>query len=74
MPRSTILVIDDEPNILKTVKTSLELEDYSVEVAGNGALGLQKLAECEIDLVMLDVMSTSVLRVPSGTFSQPSGQ
>ncbi len=35
MPRSTILVIDDEPNILKTVKTSLEVDDYAVEVAGN---------------------------------------
>ena len=56
MPRSTILVIDDEPNILKTVKTSLEVDDYAVEVAGNGALGLQKLAEREIDMVLLDVM------------------
>jgi DNA-binding response OmpR family regulator len=43
MPRSTILVIDDEPNILKTVKMSLEIEGYAVEVASNGALGLQKL-------------------------------
>jgi len=56
MPRSTILVIDDEPNILTTVRRALEIEGYGVEVAGNGALGLGKLAETDIDLVLLDVM------------------
>jgi DNA-binding NtrC family response regulator len=56
MARSTILVIDDEPNILTTVRRSLELEGYQVEVAGSGAAGLAKLAEHDIDLVLLDVM------------------
>src|SRR5262245_59674730 len=56
MARSTLLVIDDEPNILTTVRRSLEIEGYAVEVAGNGTLGLAKLAEGDIDLVLLDVM------------------
>lgn len=56
MPRSTILVIDDEPNILTTVRRSLEIEGFHVEVAANGALGLSKVAEHDIDLVLLDVM------------------
>ncbi len=56
MARSTILVIDDEPNILTTVRRSLEIEGFKVEVAGNGALGLGKLADNDIDLVLLDVM------------------
>jgi DNA-binding NtrC family response regulator len=56
VPRATILVIDDEPNILKTVRTNLELEGYHVEVAGNAGLGLARVAESEIDLVLLDVM------------------
>jgi DNA-binding NtrC family response regulator len=56
MARSTILVIDDEPNILTTVRRSLEIEGFKVEVAGNGALGLGKLADGDIDLVLLDVM------------------
>ena len=56
MPRSTLLVIDDEPNILTTVRRSLEIEGYEVEVAGNGATGLAKLADNDIDLVLLDVM------------------
>ena len=56
MPRSTILVIDDEPNILTTVRRSLEIEGFAVEVAGSGGLGLAKMNEHEIDLVLLDVM------------------
>jgi DNA-binding NtrC family response regulator len=56
MARSTILVIDDEPNILTTVRRSLELEGYQVEVAGGGAAGLARLSEHDIDLVLLDVM------------------
>ncbi len=56
MARSTILVIDDEPNILTTVRRSLELEGYAVEVAGGGAAGLAKLVEHDIDLILLDVM------------------
>jgi len=58
--RSTILVIDDEPNILTTVRRSLELEGYAVEVAGGGAAGLAKLVEHDIDLVLLDVMMPEV--------------
>src|ERR1043165_6255721 len=56
MVRSTLLVIDDEPNILTTVRRSLELEGYAVEVAANGASGLAKIADNDIDLVLLDVM------------------
>ncbi|MBA3452606.1 MAG: sigma-54-dependent Fis family transcriptional regulator [Deltaproteobacteria bacterium] len=56
MARSTILVIDDEPNILTTVRRALEIEGFHVEVAGNAALGLAKLAEADIDLILLDVM------------------
>jgi DNA-binding NtrC family response regulator len=56
MARSTLLVIDDEPNILTTVRRSLELEGYVVEVAPSAASGLAKLADNDIDLVLLDVM------------------
>ena len=56
MARSTLLVIDDEPNILTTVRRALEIEGYQVEVASTGKLGLAKLAELDIDLVLLDVM------------------
>jgi len=56
MPRSTLLVIDDEPNILSSLRRALELEGYGVEVAGSGAIGLAKLDERDVDMVLLDVM------------------
>jgi DNA-binding NtrC family response regulator len=56
MPKASLLVIDDEPNIVRTVRTALDLEGYAVEVAGSGAVGLDKLAEHDVDLVLLDVM------------------
>ena len=56
MPRSTLLVIDDEPNILSSLRRALELEGYGVEVAGSGAIGLSKLEERDVDMVLLDVM------------------
>ncbi|MCA9676305.1 MAG: sigma-54-dependent Fis family transcriptional regulator [Kofleriaceae bacterium] len=56
MPRASLLVVDDEPNILSTVRRALELEGFAVEVASSGAQGLARLDEHEIDLVLLDVM------------------
>jgi DNA-binding NtrC family response regulator len=56
MPRFRLLVIDDEPNILTSLRRALELEGYSVDVAGSGPVGLDKLRDHEIDLVLLDVV------------------
>ena len=36
MPRSTLLVIDDEPNILTTVRRSLEIEGFVIRRATVG--------------------------------------
>jgi DNA-binding NtrC family response regulator len=60
MPRTPLLVIDDEPNILITLRRALELEGYEVDVAGSGRLGLQKLADRDFDLVMLDVQMPEI--------------
>ena len=37
MARGQVLVVDDEPSILSTLKKALSLEGYSVEVAGGVA-------------------------------------
>jgi len=55
MPRSTLLIIDDEPNILSTLRRALELEGYGVEVASSGKAGLAAL-DRDIDMVLLDVV------------------
>ncbi|HTM20426.1 MAG TPA: sigma-54 dependent transcriptional regulator [Kofleriaceae bacterium] len=56
MPRSTVLIIDDEPNILSTLRRALELEGHGVEVASSGRAGLAALADRDIDMVLLDVV------------------
>jgi DNA-binding NtrC family response regulator len=55
MPRSTLLVVDDEPNILSTIRRALEIEGFEVEVAGGARIAFEKLADKEVDLVLLDV-------------------
>ena len=53
---STILIVDDEPNIIELTKLYLEQESYRVEGASNGALALSKLDALCPDLVVLDLM------------------
>jgi len=50
-----LLIVDDEPNILSTLRRALELEGYVVEVAGGGRLALEKLKAAPFDAVLLDV-------------------
>ena len=51
-----ILIIDDEEDIRDILKYNLEKEGFSVEVAGNGEEGLNKMKLVSPDLVILDVM------------------
>jgi DNA-binding NtrC family response regulator len=55
MPRAQILVVDDEPAILATLKKVLSLEGYAVDVAGGVGVAESKLAKQSYDVVMLDV-------------------
>ncbi len=50
-----VLIIDDEENILTTLRGVLEDEGFTVESAKNGALGLQKLKRFNPDAVLLDI-------------------
>ena len=53
---TTILVIDDEPNIVELARLYLEQEGYRVEEAGNGNDGLSKLSTTKPALIVLDLM------------------
>ena len=55
MPK-TILVVDDEPSIIKGLRYSLEQEGYRVEEALDGEEALTKILSKNYDLVLLDVM------------------
>ena len=50
-----ILVIDDERAIRNTLKEILEFEGYSVEVAENGKVGLEKAVAGKYDLIYTDI-------------------
>ena len=51
-----ILVIDDEPAIVKVVKSRLEANKYQVISASDGEEGLTKIVSEKPDLVILDLM------------------
>ena len=53
---ATVLLVDDEPDILLMLKMSFEDEGHQVETAANGELALQRLAQGGIDAVVLDMM------------------
>lgn len=50
-----ILVVDDDPQMLRAVSNALEARSYSVVKAGNGESALAIVAEQEIDLMLLDL-------------------
>jgi two-component system response regulator AtoC len=52
-----ILLVDDEPGMLRYIKTLLEVDDYKVETATTGEEALQHLEKgLQPDLVLLDVL------------------
>jgi two-component system nitrogen regulation response regulator NtrX len=53
---SSVLIIDDEPNIRRMVGALLTSEGYEVRDAAEGALGLARVAESCPDAVLLDLM------------------
>jgi two-component system, NtrC family, nitrogen regulation response regulator NtrX len=55
MPRGSVLVVDDEPSILNTLKKALSLEGYSVDVAGGIVLAEERLSKKSYDVLLLDV-------------------
>lgn len=51
-----VLIVDDEPNIVLSLKFLISQEGYEVRTATNGEEALRALAERVPDLILLDVM------------------
>ena len=51
-----VLVVDDEPNIVLSIKFLMKQKGYEVRTASNGEEALQALNEKVPDLILLDVM------------------
>jgi len=59
--RPTILVVDDDPDIVESLTLVLESESYQVEAAADAQEALEKVEAVHPDLILLDVM------MPDGT-------
>ena len=51
-----ILIVEDERDTRDSLKTILELNDFIVDTAENGQIGLEKAEEKKPDLILCDVM------------------
>ncbi len=54
--RPSVLVVDDEPNIVVSLEFLMKQAGYDVRVARNGDEALKAVAERAPDLILLDVM------------------
>jgi len=52
----SILIVDDEPDSLETLRLLLTDEGFDVRVAANGTEALQRVAERAPDLLIVDIM------------------
>ncbi len=59
MPKK-ILVVDDEPRVVKLLKARLEKNGYSVIVAKEGQEALDKTYQEDPDLIILDIMLPNI--------------
>jgi two-component system nitrogen regulation response regulator NtrX len=53
---SSVLIVDDEPNIRRMVGALLTSEGYEVRDAADGSAALARTAESAPDVVLLDLM------------------
>ena len=56
----TILLVDDEPDIVEIMSFHLEQEGYNVFSAPNGKEGIELALKCQPHLIMLDMMMPEI--------------
>ena len=56
MDKKKVLIVDDEPDIVETIKFNLELENIECIEAYDGETALAKAKKEHPDLILLDVM------------------
>lgn len=59
--KGLVLVVDDDPDFMEVTRTVLEKEGFEVISAANGDQGLSRIHSEHPDLVVLDIMMSSVL-------------
>jgi two-component system alkaline phosphatase synthesis response regulator PhoP len=54
--RGRVLVVDDEPDLVRILQFGLQSAGYVVESAADGQEGLKKAREVKPDIILLDLM------------------
>jgi two-component system chemotaxis response regulator CheY len=52
----TVLVVDDDKGLQESLQSLLEMEGYTVAIAGDGLEALQKLGNFNPSVILLDLM------------------
>jgi len=60
MENAKILIVDDDPDLTKALKATLESKNYIVITASNGSEGMDKINTDKPDLLILDVMMATL--------------
>jgi DNA-binding NtrC family response regulator len=58
--KTRVLLVDDEEEFVETLAQRLEVRDFEVATAFNGAEALERLEDREIDVVVLDLQMPGV--------------
>lgn len=56
MSGKKILLVDDEPHVIRSLKFVLEKQGYETDFADNGEDAVNKVREFRPDLILLDIM------------------
>jgi DNA-binding response OmpR family regulator len=59
--RKKVLIVDDESNIRRLVRLSLEDDDFEIFEAADGKEGFAKAQELKPDIIILDVMMPGLI-------------
>jgi DNA-binding response OmpR family regulator len=54
--KKKVLVVDDQPHIVRLIQVNLEKEGFQVATASDGVEGMQRVRQLNPDLVILDVI------------------
>jgi DNA-binding NtrC family response regulator len=58
--RLRLLLVDDEPIVGKRLQPALEKSGYEVETCEEGSLAIQRISECDFDVVVTDIRMETI--------------
>ena len=61
MKKNRVLIVDDEPRLLRLVKINLQASGYETDEATNGQQAIDKMGQSPYDLIILDIMLCGAL-------------